>query len=77
MSKVFVFYADGVASEPWGFADALNASNQEANRAHYIRRNMGFDKLFFPCDLACVKPEAAFYQEIARHFDSKVEPFRF
>jgi putative hydrolase of the HAD superfamily len=44
------------------------ASNQERYRAEYIRTRMGFakvfDRLFFSCELACKKPDHAYYERI-------------
>lgn len=42
-------------------------TNQEANRANYIRKIMGFDSLFdylfFSCDLGSIKPEREFFDK--------------
>lgn len=46
------------------------ATNQECNRARYMRSIMGFpemfDGLFFSCELGCRKPDPAYYQSIQR-----------
>lgn len=47
------------------------ASNQEKERAQYIREQMGFsqlfDHLFFSCDLGTIKPEREYYDLITKH----------
>jgi len=44
------------------------ATSQEANRAAYMRKVMGFetlfDRLYFSCELGCQKPEPEFFQRI-------------
>lgn len=44
------------------------ATLQERNRANYMRTTMGFtglfDRLFFSCDLGCLKPDPLYYQKI-------------
>lgn len=44
------------------------ATLQECHRAEYMRREMGFehifDRLFFSCDLGCMKPDPEFYAKI-------------
>jgi putative hydrolase of the HAD superfamily len=44
------------------------ATNQERRRADYMRREMGFerlfDRLFFSCDLGSIKPDPEFYHQI-------------
>ena len=44
------------------------ASNQERQRAEYMVAEMGFgdlfDRLFFSCDLGCMKPDHAFFESI-------------
>jgi putative hydrolase of the HAD superfamily len=46
------------------------ATLQEHHRAEYMRREMGFeqlfDRLFFSCELGCLKPDPKFYQRIER-----------
>jgi len=50
-----------------GFTVCL-ATSQEANRAAYMRKAMGFethfDRLYFSCELGCQKPEPQFFQRI-------------
>ena len=44
------------------------ATNQEANRAEYMKTHMGFaqafDRLFFSCELGCQKPDPAYFYAI-------------
>lgn len=44
------------------------ATLQERNRAAYMRTSMNFsglfDRLFFSCELGCLKPDPAFYQKV-------------
>jgi putative hydrolase of the HAD superfamily len=44
------------------------ATNQERNRADYMRIRMGFqtafDRLFFSCELGCQKPDPAYFRQI-------------
>ncbi len=44
------------------------ATLQERNRAAYMRTSMNFstsfDRLFFSCDMGCLKPAPVFYQKI-------------
>ncbi len=46
------------------------ATNQEAYRAEYMTKMMGFehifDRLFFSCDLGCQKPSRIYYDRIAK-----------
>ena len=59
-----------------GFTCCL-ASNQEKERARYIREQMGFfrffDHLFFSCDLGSMKPEPTFYEAITANLKCKPE----
>jgi putative hydrolase of the HAD superfamily len=49
------------------------ATNQEKNRAKYMKAEMGFadmfDHLFFSCELGLQKPHHAYYQYIERTLD--------
>ena len=57
-----------------GFTCCL-ASNQEQERASYIKQQMGFsrlfDYLFFSCDLGSMKPEPEFYEAITTSLNCK------
>lgn len=57
------------------------ASNQECNRANYIREVMGFsdyfDWLFFSCDLGFMKPDIGFYSAIESVLEAKSEDILF
>ena len=50
-----------------GFTVCL-ATSQEANRAAYMRKAMGFealfDRLYFSCELDCQKPDPEFFRHI-------------
>lgn len=52
-----------------GFVCALG-TNQEHNRARYIRKDMGFenyfDELFFSCEMGYMKPELEYFYHAAR-----------
>jgi len=49
------------------------ATNQEANRAEYMKTQMGFadvfDRLFFSCELGCQKPEPAYFYSIQQKLE--------
>ena len=57
------------------------ASNQEAERADYIRHHMGFsqifDHLFFSCDLGATKPDRKFYESITSTLNCSPENITF
>ena len=56
-----------------GYLVAL-ATNQEQNRARYLRNEMGldavFDRLFFSCELGAKKPDPEFYRKIQQMLQS-------
>lgn len=57
------------------------ASNQEAYREKYIKKEMGFgslfDKLFISCNLGAIKPEQGFYKSIQSQINTEPEEILF
>lgn len=57
------------------------ATLQERHRAEYMRREMGFeqifDRLFFSCDLGCLKPDPEFYIKIEQELSLPGEAILF
>jgi putative hydrolase of the HAD superfamily len=57
------------------------ATNQEANRAAYMRTHMGFvdifDRLFISCEIGAQKPQPAYYQHIESTLGLKKEEILF
>jgi len=63
-----------------GFVCCL-ATNQEANRAAYMRTHMGFldifDHLFISCEIGAQKPQPAYYRHIEKALGLKKEEILF
>ncbi len=63
-----------------GFLCCL-ASNQERNRAGYMKTSMGFhdlfDRLFFSCEMGCQKPDPEYFEFIENSLNLKKESILF
>ena len=57
------------------------ATNQERNRASYMRNQMGFEALFdscfISCEMGCQKPDAAYYRHIESSLGVKPQEILF